>query len=482
MLFYIILVINFNIMKQKGFDNNNFSIDLDDIFGLQSTQLQSGGQSSSGSDKIPSNKPYSNPYFENQNNQQRHHQQQSKPNQGYYNYPIQYQQSTMSMGNFPYVTNSYYTYGGNQMYFQNNNFGPNPQSNTFIPMSVYGEFKESKPPFKAKKKKKTTKASDSDHIKIFDHEEETKKEISKKQDRSNHDISHQQNTLLSDDIENLEIKNDNKDENTLLDPELLLLLSATSFQKKKKCLKIQQFIESINDPDMIKEIYTRLATKDLQRISRGKFSNYFTQTLLSKLDIEELKNAWKELSKYDVMLNEFGNRVLQVLVDQLISKNQLLIVTGKLRQMISILSYDQYGIFVLQSLFVSDAKTSEIAFLIDYINDFFYSHAFNINGVVLIKKYLLFLKRRNEEESIKNVYIQKIRPFVYFLLHEKYSSYLLLMVIEEFTFICEDLFDHIEVEKIMLSEYSSSVLQKLIELSHKVSLNLMYYRINCLKK
>lgn len=452
-------------MKQQGFDNSTFSFDLEEIFGKKATRdSNSGGFSTSDSDKFQSGKDKSfksDSYFQHFQqtiNQPRNHPHriiQTRPhpqpqqyNMKFVNYPYH---QLVTIGNLPLVKNSFYPfpYNHGHVYFDTNkNIIPSIPNNRTMKKD-----KNKQPPSKDKKEKrkkvKTRKQS------CFE----------EKQDSIVFD-------KISYKIENSKISENNNNSN--IEENVLILLNDSFYKKKKKCILIQKKIEDINDPVILKRIFAEL-NKNLAKISIGKFSNYFLQSLFVKLDSEDLKTSWKELTNYEVMSNEFGNRVIQALVGVLLSKNMQNHIISKLKTMISVLSYDKYGIFVLQSLFIGNLKSGEIDFLTSYINEFFHSLSFNINGVVLLKKYFLYIKKNDDMECLKKLYIQKIKPFFYFLIHEKYSSYLVQMLIEEFSYVYDDLIDYIDVDNLPSNEYSLKVIQSMIDLYNNVKVSLILF-------
>lgn len=437
----------------KGSQNPDFSFDLDEIFNKNSPYNNSSAPSKQSSCVYKQSSFGSNSYFHNQGPIV--HTQAYLPQYPYY--------QAVSMGYMP-LANYQYPQFVNKAYTNPNMMNPNCMPIYFSKKDndEVTEITQSKDTSKKTKKKTTKKATKSNKIYSISEEEKNEEII---EDFSNNSYvlnkaeNHTENTALYQNNKAIIIEN----------PALLELLNQESYQIKKKCLQIQEIIESIYSIQDIKNIFNYLLLQDIDKISIGAYSNYFVQSLIKKLDLEDLKKAWNLLSKFQVMLNEFGNRVVQTLVELMVSHNMQKIVLTKIDEMLTILSFDRYGIFILHQLLKLNLEYSQISFLAEHINEQFNSLVFNINGVVLVKKYFFYLKKNELVEHIRKLYFQRVVPFLYFYMHEKNSSYLILMLIEEFPSIAQNVFDYIDVKILMISEHSAKVLNRLMELIILVS-------------
>lgn len=211
-------------------------------------------------------------------------------------------------------------------------------------------------------------------------------------------------------------------------------LSYICFYKGSK--KLQKLLKTIKNKNEISCIFQEISKLDLVTICTDQFGNYFLQTLISKLGSTELHQLSKYLKqkKYDICLDEYGNRVIQCLLFNQIKYNFNSSFLSEIVEIVEVLGFHKYGCFILQNLLElsSRNKLLEFDFLLSYIEENFYSLCCHITGVVLLKKYIIYIKNRFAKKEIDiflNEYIQQKLPF---LSQHKVAHFLIIWITEQF--------------------------------------------------
>lgn len=360
------------------------------------------------------------------------------PNNRYpvYPYPMNpYPQNIQNMGS-PYIQ---YPQNYPQVY-QPNFYQQQAQQQlneeTLQSMNIINDFSKS-----------STSSSSIEEVKEKSQKSEKKKKL-KKDSKSKDNIKEESKSRKRSSIDrSKEMSRDNQrertstasspvgDEESLTEEEEILkeMLSKCRYAKlikQKDSKKLQKLLDKLKLKKSISCIFEAILEEDFCKIASSNFGNYFIQNLLTKITPDEQLTAWKVFSESnkEVFFSEFGNRVIQNLISLLYHNGQKKKITAVLEPMLTSLAYHKYGSFILHGI-IEKFDIYDLGFLEAFIEENFYSLIFHINGVVLLKRYIPFLKRKsaNLAEFLKKYILDK----TYFLSQDKYAHFLILWIFDQ---------------------------------------------------
>lgn len=233
--------------------------------------------------------------------------------------------------------------------------------------------------------------------------------------------------------------------------------TASQLTVKKGSQKLQKVISSITSEAEISQIYFKLKKENLISIANNQFGNFFLQKFILKLNSYQMKDLWETLmqTKYEILFDEFGNRVMHTLMNELIEIGQFEMILNDIKPLITLLAYQKYGVFTLQKLLENSKVKNEIAFISEFVQESFYSLCCHMNGVYLLKRYVLFALK-NGFNFLKNTIIDKyIIPCIDFISNDKYGHFLILWLYEHVK--SEDME---EISQLILKRFDKAITSK----------------------
>lgn len=291
---------------------------------------------------------------------------------------------------------------------------------------------------KKSKKDPKEKKQNTDYSKVLKDTEESKIEV--KDNNSSSIITSKNNKELKESCENKSMSNQSSYENPKikqkpdLDKELKFTLSkcqASYISLKKGSQKLQKRLDLVTKIEDFALILGEIIKEDIYLISTSQYGNFFLQKLIAKLSRDSLLECWKVIcvKKYDILFDEYGNRVIQCLISQLAEKGEEKAVLDEIIPISSILAFHKYGIFTLQRILES-SFFSEKSFLYECLEENFFSLCFHVYGIYLLKRYVLYLSKDGFTPLYNKIIEPYIIPKLDFLSKDKCAHFLILWIIE----------------------------------------------------
>lgn len=222
----------------------------------------------------------------------------------------------------------------------------------------------------------------------------------------------------------------------------IININNSDLDKWDYAISIQKIIEKSLSSYEISSTMKLLNQQGFQKFANSKFGNYILQSIIKKLTPEDLISAWENLSTISIMVSEYGNRVIQLSLDLLLNykiKSYEDIVIASIAKNYDFLAYNKYGTYILQN-YLCHRSSPNIESLVNYIEENFYSLSFHVNGIHLIKRYIIHIKDNKEE--VTKIFERFVKPYFPFLIQDKYSHYLVCLMIEEFKHLRKDILLH----------------------------------------
>ena len=221
----------------------------------------------------------------------------------------------------------------------------------------------------------------------------------------------------------------------------------------------QKYLKSTHC-DILHQIFVELSL-NLDELFTDPYANYFCKkffTYLSQKDRAELlKSIEKSIVKYSC--DSVGTFTIQTIIEHVGSKSEKIIIASAIKDNVKELSFDPFGTYVLERL-LTYFEEEYISFIYSYIIDNFTELACDNNGIVVIKKIIMFTHKKVLHDKIKNI----IKENVMSLIKHPYASVLMQVIIESWPDY-KDITDLYDGKYFILStdKYASNVVERCLE-------------------
>ena len=221
----------------------------------------------------------------------------------------------------------------------------------------------------------------------------------------------------------------------------------------------QKYLKSTHC-DILHQIFIELSY-NLDELFTDPYANYFCKkffTYLSQKDRAELlKSIEKSIVKYSC--DSVGTFTIQTIIEHVGSKSEKIIIASAIKENVKELSFDPFGTYVLERL-LTYFEEEYISFIYSYIIDHFTELACDNNGIVVVKKIIMFTHKKVLHDKIKNI----IKENVMSLIKHPYASVLLQVIIESWPDY-KDMIELYEDKYFVFStdKYASNVVERCLE-------------------
>lgn len=206
-------------------------------------------------------------------------------------------------------------------------------------------------------------------------------------------------------------------------------------------------------------------------IIKDSYGNYFVQKLIKLLDPDSfsdllgiiIKNNIAELANH-----QYANHIIKSLIENFKSEQQESRITTAITPYYREMAFNIYGTHVLQSIMINFRETTKMS-LISYVEENFYSLSMDINGVCLVKKYIII--STSKDINFKLNFINKAYLFLPKLINSPAGNFAISCMLEEWGLgVCSKITSYFEnnIYSLTGQKYSSLLLVKCIELAEPV--------------
>lgn len=259
----------------------------------------------------------------------------------------------------------------------------------------------------------------------------------------------------------------NDDVDTL---KLLKSIDILIIKTQKGSKKLQKLIENNKNPEIIRYIHN-LIKPNLYSIINNKFGNYFFQKLIPLLDYSLRSEFWSMVFNnfLTISQNEYGNHVLQTLITYSTGNiHEEEIIFNYINQYFYSLAFDTYGKFiVLKAISIFGDLNKER--LIRKVEENLNSLIFNINSVVIVKRYIKIVNS-NQDTYDKSLLFSCLKYKYLSISTDKIAHYVLLCIVDEFPHEeLNDLFEFLVLnfKSYLENRYITSIIYRILETNNE---------------
>ena len=234
-------------------------------------------------------------------------------------------------------------------------------------------------------------------------------------------------------------------------------------KKQPGCRFLENLIKTNeNSFEIINKIfYPKLYWVKLYELSNDLFGNYFIQTIIPELDDNNLISFTNLINSnlLKLCLNPHGTRVVQVLIENIKNKNNLLVLfTNCLSKIMGKLIYDLNGSFVLMH-FAKEIKDNELIY--NFLNSNIIEISMNTYSCSALQKFIDIGTIKQKNRLLNNIVNNANN-----LIGNQCGLYVLQFVMDKKNYQINDrILEKFIINIIQLSKrkYSSNVIEKCLE-------------------
>lgn len=237
--------------------------------------------------------------------------------------------------------------------------------------------------------------------------------------------------------------------------------------KTHKGSKIFQNYLKNTSPDIIHQIFLEIKPELLNIIS-DPYANYFIKRfyiyLSQKERVDFLYCIQSEIVR--LSLDNIGTYPIQAIIDQVTSNNEKSIIIHAIEDSLSLFCYDTYGTHVIEKI-LSHFDFIFTSFIYSFIIDNFLLLAYDINGICVVKKALIYC----DKENLHNTLYQYSYENALKLVEHPFGNYVIQVIAENWS---ENevinLASQFKGKFVELSnkKYSSNVIERCLEKSQTI--------------
>ena len=221
----------------------------------------------------------------------------------------------------------------------------------------------------------------------------------------------------------------------------------------------QKYLKSTHC-DILHQIFIELSY-NLEELFTDPYANYFCKKFFTYLNQKDRVDLLKGIEKSMVKLSSdgVGTYTIQTIIEHVGSKNEKIIIVNALKDHIRELSFDPFGSHVLERL-LTYFEEEYIAFIYSYVANNFLELASDNNGIIIIKKILIFTHKKALHDKIKNIVIENALT----LIKHPYANLVIQVIIESWPDY-KDILVMYEGKYFSLSleKYASNVVERCLE-------------------
>ena len=221
----------------------------------------------------------------------------------------------------------------------------------------------------------------------------------------------------------------------------------------------QKYLKSTHC-DILHQIFIEL-NYNLEELFTDPYANYFCKKFFTYLNQKDRVDLLKGIENSIVKLSSdgVGTYTIQTIIEHVGSKNEKIIIVNALKDHIKELSFDPFGSHVLERL-LTYFEEEYISFIYTYVVNNFLELASDNNGIVIIKKILVFTHKKDLHDKIKNI----VKENALALIKHPYANLVIQVIIESWP----DFKDILVMYKgkyfsLSLEKYASNVVERCLE-------------------
>ena len=237
------------------------------------------------------------------------------------------------------------------------------------------------------------------------------------------------------------------------------------FKNHKGSKIFQKYLNATHSDEIFHLIFIEISPS-LEELFLDPYANYFCKKFFTYLNQKDRIDFLKRIEKSLIKISSdcIGTYPIQTIIENLITKNEKMIIITSIKDRFKELIYDTNGCHVIEKilLYFEDVYTN---FIYSYIFEHFMNLANNNNGICIIKKIMTINNKKKLHEKIKNI----IKENALYLIQQQYGNFVIQIVIESWS----DYKDIIILFKgyffkLSLEKYASNVIERCIEKDEEI--------------
>lgn len=194
-----------------------------------------------------------------------------------------------------------------------------------------------------------------------------------------------------------------------------------------------------------------------------RYGNFFFKKVFSYLELPVKIKLLKSIDIKRVSLDTIGSYPLQHIIENLNTKEEVMIVLSSVKQNLIDLCLNSLGCHVVEKILIKAKMIVPLNLFYLQILDNFKTLAYNPHGIIIIKYMITYVSDKTMCEKLSKLIFENISNLV----NHDYGNYIILCTIENWsTSYCTkiaNLFLQMDLFKLCSQKFSSNLIEKLID-------------------